>query len=462
MTKLRSAIKRLKIRSQDRLRYSRLARAAFARSRLLADRVTRARADDPQSVARAIVRLCAAARSGSDGPLLERIEARIRRRLETLDLQSLDWSQFVPGIRDPRISKAAIIKPWVSPREKGVVFVSFEDQWARLLCARDLEAFARRYDLVVAPTWCPPHSLVNVAFPAAYPGDAPIFTLISNVKDLEIFPRLSPRYAVVPLFASSWVNPDFYAPRPRDQRDIDIVMIANFGKYKRHHALFRALAHMPKTVRVMLIGQPQDGRNGDSILAEAALFGVADRVTAKSSVTNEFLADAFCRAKISLIMSRREGSCVAVTESMFADTPVGLLHDAEVGSKAFINDATGRLLDERRLAKDLAAFLDAAPTYSPRQWAVENISCRQSSQTLNGHLRKHALAAGQDWTTDISPLYWRPDPQVLEPTPDLANEFHHAREHLGLEIGTAGHFVGLASASANPTKNVPALVPALS
>ena len=426
------ALKRLKIETQDRLRYGGPARSTIAACRLLADRA--ARGTDPQSVARAIVRLCGAARLGSDGPLLQLIEARIHRRLSSLDLGRVDWAHFIPRVRDARISKAAIIKPWIAPRERGVLFVSFEDQWARLLGGCDLAAFARRYTLVVAPTWCPPHSLVNVAFPAAWP--APIFTLISNARDLQIFPRLSHNYAVVPLYASSWVNPDFYQPRPRDRRDIDIVMIANFGTYKRHFALFRALRDMPKDTRVMLIGQPQDGRDANAILAEAALYGVADRVTVRSSVTNEFLADALCRAKISVIMSRREGSCVAVTESMFADTPVGLLYDAEVGSRAFINDSTGKLLDERRLASDLSEFLATASRYSPRAWAIQNISCRRSSEVLNGVLKEHALATGQQWTRDIAPLYWRPDPQVLEPAEDLHREARYARENLGVEIGS--------------------------
>jgi len=42
------------------------------------------------------------------------------------------------------------------------------------------------------------------------------------------------------------------------------------------------------------------------------------------------------------VLSRREGSCVVVAESMFADTPVALLDNAVIGSRAFINDQTGR------------------------------------------------------------------------------------------------------------------------
>jgi glycosyltransferase involved in cell wall biosynthesis len=365
------------------------------------------------------------------------IEAQLQHKIASLDLRQVDWCQFLPNTNDGRISKGTFLKPYVSPRERGVVFISFEDQWVRLLHARNLEAFAQRYTLVVAPTWCPPHSVVNLLFPIAYPDV--IHTLISNTKDIELFPRLSSRYVVVPLYASSWVDPACYQPLPRNQRDIDIVMIANFGKYKRHHVLFRALRSMPPQARATLIGQPQDGRDAETIRSEARAFGVEDRISVYTRVTNQFLANALSRAKVSLILSRREGSCVAVAESLFADTPVGMLDGAQVGSSAFINNATGRLLREGHLPSDLNAFLRDAAGYHPRQWALQHISCHRSTRVLNDVLRERALASGQQWTQDIATQYWRPDPQVKGSTASkvwIERERAYVREHHGIDIGT--------------------------
>jgi glycosyltransferase involved in cell wall biosynthesis len=359
--------------------------------------------------------------------------------MAVLEKTSTCWSKFVHDVADKRITKAAILKPFLGPREKGVIFISFENQWAKLLEGCDLKRFSDRYTLVVSPTWCPPHSLVNFAFPAVYPG--PVFTLISNLKDLQILPRLSPNYVVVPLFASSWVNPGHFEPRPRCQRDLDIVMVANFGQYKRHHALFGALRKMPGTVRATLIGQAQDGRTADTIRAEAANHGVLDRVTVHSSVTNEFLSETLCRAKISLIMSRREGSCVAVAESLFADTPVGLLENAEIGSKAFINEATGQLLRERCLGDDVLRFLNSATGYSPRAWAMQHISCTRSSATLNRCLREHSISNGQEWTRDVATLCWHPDPMIADDHQRAATwvqaEQEYLRDEFGISVGAA-------------------------
>ncbi len=132
--------------------------------------------------------------------------------LARLDPTKIDWREFDADIDNALVHKAALIKPWISPREKGVVFFSFESQWLKLLKHVPLAEFARHYDIVVAPTWSPPHHLFTFAFPKAYPG--PVFSLISNTKDLEYFPRFAPNYVMVPLFASSWVNPDCFQPLP--------------------------------------------------------------------------------------------------------------------------------------------------------------------------------------------------------------------------------------------------------
>jgi hypothetical protein len=406
-----SSVKRFKLELSDWLRYSPAVRGTLGRYGLIRDRI--GRRPDSQARVRSVHQLCGVARlMADDDTALCRVERRIRRRAEAVDLGSVDWSEFVPGMDDPRISKAAVLKPRISPREPGAVFISFEDQWAKLLKQGDLAGFARDYALVVSPTWCPPHSVVNCLFPNAYPG--PVYSLISNPRDLSIFPRLSSKYAMVPLYASSWVNPEYFAPRPRSVRDIDIVMVANFGKYKRHHALFRALGQMPGT-RAVLVGQSQGGRTADTIRSEAGWYGVADRVKVLSHVTNETLADCLCRAKVSVILSRREGSCVVVAESLFADTPVALLEGAEVGSAAFINERTGRFVPENDLAAGLTDFLDRAETYTPRHWAESNISCFRSTEVLNRLLQEQQRARGGEWTRDLAPICWRPDPQLVRP-----------------------------------------------
>ena len=143
---------------------------------------------------------------------------------------------------------------------------------------------------------------------------------------------------------------------------------------------------------MLLIGRGLDGRTSETIMSEARLFGVTDRITIRESVPDGELARALRSSKVSLILSGNEGACVAIAESLFADVPVGVLADAIIGSKAFINEETGCLLDRQRLSEELSEFIARSDRYSPRRWALNSgISCRQSSRILNDAVRSKAL-----------------------------------------------------------------------
>lgn len=427
----------LSIEVSDWLRANSVVRGAMMRYRLLRDH--RPAADNPLESLRSVEQLCAAARLAPTPAAMRAIEQRIEQRLSEVNLRAFDWSVLIPNFSDKRFQKAVLLKPWISQHEKGILLVNYESQYMRLIGLKNLDAFAAEYTLIVGPSWHPPHSLINCAFPRAYP--APFFSLISNSKDAEILPRLSPHYIPLPLYGSSWVNPNRFQPQPWDKRDIDIIMVSNWSKTKRHHALFKALRTMPASLRVLLIGQNQDGRTANHIRAEAKLYGVENRFDLISNAEYPVVVDALCRAKISLVLSRREGSCVAIAESLFADTPAALLADAEIGSRAFINDQTGRLLHDGDLAPQLMEFLAAAnkQKFSPRQWADAHISCFQSTRTLNEILQKHALAQNQQWTTDIAPVTWAPNPQLAHPEDNtrLRAGRQRLKEKFEIELGYA-------------------------
>jgi hypothetical protein len=403
---------RLKIEAEDFLRYNPTVRNTLARYKIAT--AAKAYPADIAEILSKLRELCAAARLASEDDTVLQAEREIRSLLQQVDPATIPWETILPDPTSNRITKGIILKPYISEREKGVVFVSFENQMARLAKATDLQRFAERYTLVVAPSWCPPHSVFTYLFPMLYPDT--IVSLISNPKDMTYFPRINPKYEMVPLYASNWVDAREFVPVPKDEKNIDIFMLANFAKYKRHAAFFRALRDVPREYRVVLNGQSEPGRSRQTILNEAGSYGVRDRFELRENVTDEELHDNIVHAKTSVILSMREGSCVAVVESMFANTPVGMLEDAEIGSRAFITPQTGRLLQHAQLGRQLTEFVKTSHTYEPRAWVMEhNIGCLDSSVMLNTTLRHRALHSGQDWTSDIAPLRWRPNPQYYNP-----------------------------------------------
>lgn len=404
-----SALRRTAARLDDVLRYRRTPQAVQSLLRMARAMVLPARHRGWLEHA------CAAARCAPSQEWMRVVEGWTLARLDRLSNAAL-WRWQEPQSAQVGVAKAAILKP-ASEGERGVLFISFESQWQHLLRLgpQRLAALAERYQLVVAPTWSPPHSVTNYVFPRLHPGALPC--TISNLEDLRIFPRLHPSYAPVKLFASSWVNASLYQPQPREKRDIDLVMVANFGRYKRHHVLFSALARMPLSQRpkVTLIGQPHGQRTVQVLEREMHDYGVRDSITVRSRISDAEVVDLLGRSKAALITSLREGSCVAVVEAMMADTPIALLKGACIGSACFIQEQTGTFLDENRLHEELPAFIADAQRLTPRRRLLEQgVEHESSTRLLEAHLRALAVDRGEPWTRGLFAHHWRPDPVIAD------------------------------------------------
>lgn len=386
-----------------------------------------------QEKARAVVQLCAAARLSRTDRRMMSVENRIAQVIEELDHTNIDWMEFDSTIHERFISKSAILKPWVSDNERGVLYISLCNEWSRLMVDCDINEVARKYTIVIAPGWSPPHDLMNYMLPRVVSDD--IYCLISNLKDLEILPRISRQYRPVPLFASSWTNPERFRPIDFPDRDIDLIMVASFARYKRPFMLFNALRSMSQDLRVMLIGTETEFTLEQMRLL-AREYQVEDKIEIHVGMHNDEVSRCLSRSKASVILSRREGSCVAIAESLFADTPVGVVEDAHIGSAAFINSQTGMFLRPQCLAEDIWRLISHAELFSPRAWANENITCYQSTKILNDQLKNDAIAEGKTWSMDIAVHHRCPYPRLLSSIDQhrMAGSYEDFQKRFGITL----------------------------
>jgi glycosyltransferase involved in cell wall biosynthesis len=358
--------------------------------------------------------LCAVAyRRTSFEFVRERLEARLSpwldpRRADIWRTAKIGWKRLQHPLADKVLDKGLILKSPGADGEKGVLYLSFEYNWLRLVAYYDLRKLLQEYLLVAASSSSPPDFTSHWAL--AHIGPDPVFLQISNPSDKERHERLSHNIRPVPIMASDWINPEFYRPRPHPQREIDIVMVAGWSHNKRHWLLFRTLRAMRRNLRVVLIGQNSEGRTADDVWREAKAFGVTGQVEMIRNATIETVTEQQCNSKASVILSAREGSCVVVTESFFADTPVAMMHNAHVGSRAYINRQTGVLLRSETMAAQLSQLIEQSASYGPRAWAMANVTCFHSTRKLNSLLRDYCCEHRIPWTRDIVPFCWRPDP----------------------------------------------------
>ena len=430
------SIDELELSVRDYVRYGSAPRRAISVLLELQDYLP-FRRNSANDIARSLQRLTLSARLGVDMRSLTRIENKINRRVASWSLNSLDWDRFFPNSARRLIQKSIILKRPRPTGEKGVLFVAWEDNWLRLMRYGDLDKLARDYHLVLSPTWSPPHDLPMLTACRAWPSH--FFTILSNFKDVPIFPRICSKVVAIPLLASSWVNPAIFASSDvgTTVKVYDIAVLSSFASYKRHAALFKELRKMRKNIRVVLVGRSWEGRNAETLKREAEMFGVGDRISIMENLPDEEMITVLQSAKVSVITSLREGSCVAVAESLFCDVPVALLEESRIGSKSMINRSTGTLLRPGHVPEDLENLIDHYQDYRPRAWMVENgMDCRSSSRRLNEEIKQWSIQNGEPWTADLVDMHWRPIPRYLDPKvcPEMLDEYSRFSESYDVPI----------------------------
>lgn len=317
----------------------------------------------------------------------------------------IGWSRYRRQESDglPAISHGLVIKPAVPGREKGVLVIWVEYNLVALMRSPRLEAILRDYRVVFSTSWSPP-DLALVWSLACFPG-AQLYVIGSNAKDAGWLGQIPSRLKVLPFYASHWISGDDYAGEGLSgcEKRYDFGMVANWAPFKRHWLLFRALRELPAETRVALVGQPEGAHTVETARELAAAHGVADRIEWFNRLEPSEVRKVQAASRCGLILSRREGSCLAVVESLLADVPVGMVKEAHVGSLDFINEATGAALDERGMARDLASLLERAKSgaFSPRAWAIAHAEAGLSSRRLEEILREEAVAAGEPWTRGL-------------------------------------------------------------
>jgi hypothetical protein len=106
-------------------------------------------------------------------------------------------------------------------------------------------------------------------------------------------------------------------------------------------------------------------------------------------------------SRCSILLSLKEGANRALAESMFCNVPVILLEEHVGGIRKNVVPESGMTVRESELSKGIELMLNGAIPRSPRQWALQNISCVRSTRILNDHLVIVSKAQGERWSRDI-------------------------------------------------------------
>jgi glycosyltransferase involved in cell wall biosynthesis len=344
-----------------------------------------------------------------------RLEA-MRRAVEPYIVANRDVSYRAPDLtgREPVSSyfgtRISVLKEPGPNGERGVLFVMFSELLSLVWGSMDIERLVRDYTIVSEPTWAGFCDEDLLRFTQL---DEDVFVLAKPQGDLEFLQRLSSNLVPVDLGCCDWVDPRIAEPHLGNPKEFDLVMNSHWGHSKRHHVLFRMLRQAKRKYRVLLIGGSWEGRTIADARALARHYGVEDQLTFHERLPFDAVMDLTCRARVSILLSLKEGSNRAIAESIFCNLPVIVLANHVGGIVKNVVPETGLLVHERELESAVERLL--AANLQPRAWGVANISCHASSARLNAILRERALARGRPWTRDIATRSNSPESRYVDP-----------------------------------------------
>ncbi len=343
------------------------------------------------------------------------------------------YGEFPPGDRvrlryprspdDPERQGDLIILKSPDPLtgEKGVILVMYHEGIEAAAAVLDLPRLAPHWTFVLETSnW----GSEDARFLPYIGADLSVIVMAPRAPDAAWLNALKTNLNAVQIGSGEWVDPaTFQAGRDGGDYLYDVLMIASWDPLKRHELLFRAIADLKargRPLKVGLIGIPMRWRR-DQVEALAVRYGVKDCVTVHERIPHAEVARLVRHSRVSVLLSRQEGSNRAVYESLFAGTPVVVYARHKGINLEHVNPMTGLLAEDDELADRLLEVIDHPERFDPRRFALENLGYPNAVRGLNAALKERALQDGRPWTRDIVAKRNAPNSRYV--TPGIYREF---------------------------------------
>jgi glycosyltransferase involved in cell wall biosynthesis len=287
--------------------------------------------------------------------------------------------------------------------EKGVIVVDYSFALPLLAKFFDIYQIAEQYYLVLEPSWSGYCDLDILCY-AQY--DFPVFVQSFEPRDATFIRHTQSNLIPVPTAANWWIDHRMMQPLPTIKKDVDIIMIASWARFKRHQWFFSSLRRLQQSKgekpRVVLVGYPTDCTR-DDIFMLAKYFGVHKQIEMYEWLSPEEVNQQLNRAKVNVVWSRKEGVNRAIIEGMFAGVPCILRDGFNYGYHyPYINSQTGCFASERHLSQQLLWMIQNYHQFSPREWVMANMTCQHATKIIGEAIQHIALEKGENWTQDLA------------------------------------------------------------
>lgn len=302
--------------------------------------------------------------------------------------------------------------------EKGVLLITFTETFPFFFNHIDCDQLLKYFYVVLEPSWagyCDP----NILFWMKYKPH-PVIVQATEIKDFHFLESLKSNLMPVTFGASDWVDMRIFQPLPGVKKEYDAIYVTNYNPIKRQHLLFRALNEMRDPSYKIVLAFGRDGYAKSEIDHLIDYYNVRNNLIIYEALPQRQLNEILNKSKVNLLLSYKEGSNRSIFEAFFANVP-GIVLKNNIGvNKNYINEMTGRLIDEKEVPQALLHFKTNWAQYNPRAWALDNISPLVTSKKLSRCLQKIAEDKGELWTREIAPKVNAPEIKYFYPEDEEA------------------------------------------
>lgn len=264
---------------------------------------------------------------------------------------------------------------------KGILIVTFTRTFSFYLRNINLEELGKYFHIVLEPSWSGYADPDVFAFMGRVDK---VFIQASELQDRALLNSFPDDFVATSFGASDWVDSKKFSPIMTEKK-YDSIYVANTNPLKRVKRYLDAVKNIIAS-----------GLNEYTGCLICASWGGAEKLVAKMvsdyqldknivlkfDLSTEQVVEALNQSKVNVLLSYKEGSNRSLFESMFCGTPVICLYENVGVNKSYINEHTGALIFDSMLEDTLIWMMSNYSYFSPRQWAIENISPEKTTEKL--------------------------------------------------------------------------------
>jgi glycosyltransferase involved in cell wall biosynthesis len=352
--------------------------------------------------------------SGSESTIRRLIERDLQgRRLESLlvSVEGRNAGEFAGRVlilKTPVIRGNEVV-------EKGALIVKFTETCGALYQLLDVHLLAEYFRVILEPSWVG-YSLAELLVWCKLSPEK-VVVLSPYEDDFEFLSRLDLNLVPIVLGPADWVDPETFKEAADSQKEYDSIYVANFDPLKRVDRYLRAVVRVTRLksdFKAALVCA-RHGTARQEILDTIGWAQSRANVSFFTGMRQKDLNELVNKAKVNVLASLREGANKGLAEGLFAGVPALLIAECACGNHRHINALTGRVVPDASLESALLWFSENYGDFSPREWAMKNISPSQSVRRLSETLREIEVGEGRAWTKDLYAKVNMPELDYLDP-----------------------------------------------